>query len=160
MRYCSDCSDSLKWKEIEHRQRQYCPRCGKVFYSQLKVGAGGIIEQDGKILLVRRAQNPFKNSWNLPAGYVENDESPAEAAVREVFEETGLQVEENGLVGVHFFADDPRGNGILIVYQCAIVSGRVRETDEGLQIKYFAKQAIPENLAGGGHAQAILEWSK
>ena len=63
---------------------------------------------DGCLLLIRRTHEPFGEQWNVPAGYVEIDEDPAHAVVREVYEETGLPVEIGRLVNVYFFNDDPR----------------------------------------------------
>ncbi len=160
MRYCPECGAPLSRKEIEGRPRAYCPRCGKVFYARPKVGAGCLIEEAGRLLLLRRAREPFKGCWNLPAGYVEIDEAPSETAVRETREETGLQVEARALIDVYPFADDPRGNGLLIVYRCEITGGEMRETAEGKEGTFFSKEALPDNLAGGGHDRAIRAWAE
>jgi len=159
MKYCPDCGTALELREFGQRQRTFCPQCQRIHYVQLKVGAGALIEQDGKLLL-QRTQSPFQGSWNLPAGYVESDESPLEAVVRETYEETGLRVEVEGLVDVYFFADDPRGNGLLIVYECRPVGGELRASQEAINPTFFAARAIPENLAGGGHNQAVRAWKK
>jgi 8-oxo-dGTP diphosphatase len=111
-------------------------------------------------LLIQRTHEPFRQQWNVPAGYVEIDENPAQAVVREVYEETGLQVEIDQLVNVYFFDDDPRGNGILIAYQCHIVGGEPAESAEGTSPTFFARDQIPEELAGGGHREAILAWQE
>ena len=160
MRYCSECGARLGYKAMEGRRRAYCPRCGKVFYEQLKVGAGCLVEREGRLLLLRRARAPFEGKWNLPAGYVEIDEEPSETAVRETEEETGLQVEVGELVGLYFFDDDPRGNGLLIVYRCKVVGGEMRETAEGREGTFFSREALPDDLAGGGHDRAIREWGE
>ena len=158
MKYCHNCGKILEWRRVEQKQRPYCPQCQRFYYVQLKVGAGGVIEQDGKLLLIQRTNDPFRGCWNLPAGYVEVDESPLQAAIREVFEETGLQVEIEKLVDLYFFVDDPRGNGILIVYKCVPIGGRLKETLEGVKPTFFKEVDIPKNLAGGGHNQAIHAW--
>lgn len=158
IKFCAHCGTVLEWKEFEQKQRPFCPRCQRIYYAQLKVGAGGLVEQDGRLLLLQRTRAPFKGCWNLPAGYVEIDESPVQAVVREVYEETGLQVGVEGLVGVYFFSDDPRGNGILIVYECCPVGGELSATLEGVEPTFFMASDIPRNLAGGGHDQAIRAW--
>ena len=56
------------------------------------------------------------------------------------------------------FTDDPRGNGILIVYKCNPIGGKLVETLEGVKPSFFTASNIPKNLAGGGHNQAILAW--
>jgi ADP-ribose pyrophosphatase YjhB (NUDIX family) len=158
VKFCASCGTPLEWREFEHKQRPYCPRCQQVHYAQLKVGAGGLIEQDGRLLLLQRTQAPFEHCWNLPAGYAEINESPRQTVVREVYEETGLHVEVEGLIDVYFFADDPRGNGILIVYRCRSLGGKLAATAEAVNPTFFAASDIPRNLAGGGHDQAILAW--
>jgi 8-oxo-dGTP pyrophosphatase MutT (NUDIX family) len=94
----------------------------------------------------------------LPAGYAEADEAPLETVVREVYEETGLRVEPEDLVDVYYFDDDPRGNGILIVYECRPVGGVLRATREGADPAFFGPSEVPKDLSGGGHDQAIRAW--
>ena len=158
MNYCSLCGTRLESKLLEGRERAFCAQCNRVHYRQLKVGVGAIIEQHNMILLFQRAYTPFQDDWNLPAGYVEHDEHPAHAAIREVHEETGLQVRVESLREVYFFTDDPRGNGLLIVYTCHILGGELTESHEGGHIRFFSQHDLPNNLAGGGHNQAILAW--
>ena len=158
MRFCPDCGAALELREFEQRRRAFCPLCREIRYAQLKVGAGGLIEQDGRLLLIRRTGNPFRGCWNLPAGYAEADEAPAETVVREVCEETGLRVVPESQVDVYYFDDDPRGSGILIVYECRPVGGAIRPTREGADPTLFAASDIPKDLAGGGHDQAIQAW--
>ena len=157
-RFCPNCGAQFEVREIGHRQRSVCPRCGWIHYEQLKVGAGALIEQDGRLLLLERTHEPFKGYWNLPAGYVEADESPIQAALRETCEETGLQVEVVALENIYFFDDDPRGNGILIVYRCRVVGGELSESAEGVNPTYWSRAQVPALLAGGGHDQAIRAW--
>jgi ADP-ribose pyrophosphatase YjhB (NUDIX family) len=158
MNYCINCGSPLTIKEFEKRQRAFCPKCGHIHFEQLKVGAGGIIEQDCNILLLKRSTEPFANSWNLPAGYVEIDENPIHAVIREVYEETGLKVETTKFENIYFFNYDPRGNGILIVYRCKIIGGQLSESNEATSPIFFNKSDTPNNLAGGGHNQAIMDW--
>jgi len=158
MRFCPDCGALLELLEVEKKQRSFCPQCQRIHYQQLKVGAGALIEQDGRLLLLQRTHDPFQGCWNLPAGYAEVDESPPHTVIREVCEETGLQVEVDRLVDIYFFDDDPRGNGILIVYKCHPFGGQLIATSEGANPTFFAQGGIPSNLAGGGHDQAIDAW--
>jgi ADP-ribose pyrophosphatase YjhB (NUDIX family) len=140
------------------RDRRVCPACAHVDYDQLKVGAAALVLDRGRLLLVRRAIEPFAGDWSLPAGYVEADEAPEAAVVREVAEETGLRVEVVGLRGVYFFADDPRGNGILIAFECRAAGGELRATDEAVASTFFARGELPQRVAGAGHDQAVDAW--
>lgn len=156
--FCLNCGFPLEVGGIDHTLRSFCANCGRIHYEQLKVGAGAIIEQDGCLLLIKRTQEPFAAHWNLPAGYVEVDESPAHAVVREVYEETGLRVGVAALENVYFADDDPRGNLILIVYRCRVLDGILSATLEGADPTYFHRDHVPKLLAGGAHNQAILAW--
>jgi ADP-ribose pyrophosphatase YjhB (NUDIX family) len=158
MNYCLKCGTDLKIHLLDGRDRQVCERCGWVYYPQLKVGAAVLIEKDGCLLLLRRNNEPWKGCWNLPAGYVEADENPIDAAAREAKEETGLNVEIGELEKVYYFDDDPRGNGIVFVYLVKHVKGFLKRNDESSSARYFSWQDVPENLAKGGHNQAINEW--
>ncbi len=157
-RFCPMCATPLVHRAVDERERAMCPMCGWIYYAHLKVGAGAIIERDGRLLLLRRARDPFRGCWNLPAGYVEADESPPAAAERETREETGLLVRAESLFGLYFFTDDPRGNGILIVYCCRVRGGSLRESREGHDPTFFARDELPIALAGGGHDRAIADW--
>ena len=158
MEYCSLCGTRLETKNLEGRERAFCAQCQRVHYRQLKLGAGAIIEHHNMVLLFQRAYAPFQGAWNLPAGYVEHDEHPSHAVIREVHEETGLKVRIEHLHDIYFFEDDPRGNGLLIVYTCQILGGELTASHEGGHLKFFSRQDLPGNLAGGGHNQAILAW--
>lgn len=156
--YCLKCGSQMEFKELEGYTRQVCPNCGWVHYPQLKVGGSALIEQEGNLLLLKRAQNPWRGWWNFPAGYTEVNEDPAQTAVRETKEETGLDVEVERLLSAYFFDDDPRGNGLMVLYKCHVIGGSLTQTTEALEAKYFSPEMLPENIAGGGHDLAVKAW--
>ncbi len=156
--YCLKCGTQMGHKELDGRSRAVCPNCGWIYYQQLKVGGGALIEQDGELLLLQRAHDPWRGWWNFPAGYTEVDEDPAHTAVRETKEETGLDVKVDRLLAAYFFDDDPRGNGLLALFQCKVVGGLLTLTDEIQQAKFFSPDAVPNKIAGGGHNRAVKNW--
>jgi len=157
--YCYQCGNELEVRHVDHREREVCPKCGWVHYLQLKVGAAVLIEQeDSKLLLLQRAHEPWIGSWMIPAGYVEADEDPKDAAKREVFEETGLDAELGDLVKTYYFDDDPRGNGVAFVYKAIKISGKININSEATDFRYFAHDEIPSYLTKGGHDRIINEW--
>ena len=79
--------------------RPACPSCGFVHYDNPSPTIQAWIERDGEFLALRRNQEPMKGEWNLPGGFVEIGESGPEAVVREVREETGLEVEAIDFIG-------------------------------------------------------------
>lgn len=158
--FCIKCGAGLEVRHFEDKQRSCCLKCGWIHYEQLKVGVGALIELDNRLLLIQRTHEPYALHWNLPAGYVDADESPRQALIREVREETGLHADIISLRDAYFFDDDPRGNGILIAYRCGITDGELSESSEGKNPTYFASHQIPDKLAGGGHDLAISAWSR
>jgi ADP-ribose pyrophosphatase YjhB (NUDIX family) len=159
-RYCMRCGHVLQRIFEGTLAREGCPQCGWIAYPQIKVGAGGLIEQAGRLLLVKRAQEPWKDRWYLPAGFMEEGESPEQTAMREVFEETGLRVKAENLCGVFFYEDDPRGSGLLILYHCYIIGGTLQTTDETLAARFFSPEELPVPLAGTAHYKAVELWVK
>lgn len=157
-KFCFECGTALAVVEIENHQRLQCPVCQWIFYPQLKVGAAALIVQPDGVLLARRAHAPWRGFWYLPAGYVDADESPEAAVQREVLEETGLRVTVENLAGIYYFDDDPRGNGILLVYNCAVIGGVLSTSVETDSVRFFSSDQMPEQIAGAGHADAIREW--
>lgn len=156
--YCFECGNTLEIQNIDNRAREICPACGWIYYAQLKVGAAMLVEKDDKLLLLQRAHEPWRGGWMLPAGYVEADEDPLDAARREVFEETQLIVDDIEFIKAYYFSDDPRGNGIAFLYKANSISGTLRINEEASAAEYFSWKDIPSYLAKGGHDQIIAEW--
>jgi ADP-ribose pyrophosphatase YjhB (NUDIX family) len=157
--YCLNCGHRLETQIIENRERDVCPVCGRINYVQLKVTAGMLVVQASKLLLVQRAIEPWKGYWYLPAGYVENDETPIHAAEREAQEETGLEINAENLEDIYFYNDDPRGNGLLILYSGRVAGGKIKINSEAEEIRFFYPDEINSlKLAGGSHNIAIRDW--
>lgn len=119
-----------------------------------------IVEEDGKILLAQRSHDPWKGAWNIPAGYVEGAEDPRLAAAREAEEETRIAVEVVDLVDVFHNTDDPRGAGVFVVYRARRIGGEPGATVEVSAVGWFARDEVPERLAGGGQDIAIRAWAR
>ncbi|WP_414837811.1 NUDIX hydrolase [Candidatus Nanosalina sp. VS9-1] len=95
--YCPYCGEKLGSTSVEGRERLYCEACDRVIWRNADPVAAVIVREDEKILFIKRGIEPGKGEWSLPAGFLELEESPSEAAVRELEEETGLKVEEEDL---------------------------------------------------------------
>ena len=108
----------------------------------------GIIIKNEKILLIKRATEPYKDSWALPGGFVELGETLEQAVAREIEEETCLKTEALKLVGAYSDPKrDPRGHTISVAYLMKITSGKPKTTDEAKEIRYFPLNDLPENIA-------------
>jgi 8-oxo-dGTP diphosphatase len=125
------------------KERHVCPACGWVYYTDPKVAVAVLVEQDGKVLLTRRVNEPLSGLWTLPAGFMDAYEHPERAAERECLEETGLRVETTGLVEILAGREHPRGSDILIVYRAKIVDGSLAAGDDADQVGFFHRDQLP-----------------
>lgn len=91
-RFCPRCATPLAIVELHALPRQRCPACGWIHYPQPNIAATVVILHQGGVVLVQRDIEPDRGIWHLPIGHVEYGEDPAEAAVREGEEETGLRL--------------------------------------------------------------------
>jgi ADP-ribose pyrophosphatase YjhB (NUDIX family) len=158
MNYCPCCGHALSDEFVFGRVRRKCPNCGFVFFRDPKVTAGVLAEQDGKVLLVKRLYEPQRGDWALPAGFVEIDEGPVQAALRELTEETGLIGRIRGILGTYHIRSDPRGPIVTILYHAQIVGGELRAGDDAEEVRLFASEELPKNLAFASTRQALHRW--
>jgi 8-oxo-dGTP diphosphatase len=157
--YCPRCRTELEDKLLFGRIRQVCPQCGFIHFVDPKVGAGVLAQMyDGSVVLVRRAVVPAIGSWCLPSGFVEYDEAPAEAAMRECLEETGLQVRLTGLLEVSQYVSEERGPGILILYRGEVVGGEAQAGDDASEVGFFSPDELPEDIAFPSNRRALARW--
>ena len=96
-RVLSVCGAELVRRLIEGRDRHFCERCDRPVYRNPKPCAGVLVVNGAKVLLIERTQPPAVGSWSVPAGYLEADEPPRVAAVRELEEETSVSVSRDSL---------------------------------------------------------------
>jgi ADP-ribose pyrophosphatase YjhB (NUDIX family) len=157
--HCLLCGEELREIVLENRPRLACPNCDWIYYPQLKVSAGVMLEENECLLLVQRGIDPWKGCWYLPAGFLEIDEDPIKGAQREMREETGLDVSIVRLHSVSMYQDDPRGNGILILYDAVREAGELQRSEESLDVEFFTSEEIRKlPLACTSHALAIHQW--
>src|SRR5215813_8580204 len=123
IRFCPLCGGPLKRASVppDQREQAVCRVCDFVFYLNPKVVAGTIPEQNGQVLLTRRAIHPGHGLWTFPGGFVDFGESVTDAAIRETLEETGLAVELTGLHNVYSYPGSP----VIIVYAARVTGGTI-----------------------------------
>ena len=90
--FCPLCGNSMVTQTRFDKPRRSCSECAYVHFTDPKVGVGVLVVKEKKVLLVRRAVDPERGKWSIPAGYLDRGEDPKATAVREAKEETGLDV--------------------------------------------------------------------
>ena len=114
-------------------------------YKTPRLTADGAVIKDGKILLIKRKNNPYKGKWALPGGFVEYGEKVEDSVIREVTEETGLKTKIVDLIGIYSDPKrDPRGHTVTVVYLLDIVNGFLKEGDDAADAKFFDLLDLPD----------------
>jgi len=158
-KYCPNCRTKLERKVIDRRNLLNCPKCGFIFWNNPKPVTSVLLERDGKVLMLERKQQPLKGYWVLPGGFIDYEETPREAAVREAKEETGLKVRIDYLLDAYRIEDDPRGMHIEIVFKGTILSDKLRLNEESSRFEFFPLTKLPRLIAYQ-HRRVILDWEK
>ena len=156
--FCVRCGTELVTRVIEGRDMEACPRDDFVLWRDPKVAAAVVVEVDGGVVLGRRAIEPGYGLWCLPGGFVNDDESPAEAATRECVEEIGASVELTALIGVYHVPKRDASSIIGIAYRGRLVDGaRMQPGAEMLEVAVFPIESLPP-LAFPSHRHVLDEF--
>jgi ADP-ribose pyrophosphatase YjhB (NUDIX family) len=119
--------------------RLVCPDCGYIAYENPKIVVGSVCTKDDRILLCRRAIDPRKGFWTLPAGFLELHESPLEGAMREALEEANAKIEIDALLAVYTIH---RLSQVQLLYRAKLVSD-FSPGPESLEVALFRWEEIP-----------------
>lgn len=142
MKFCANCGSAVvrRVPPGDTLPRWVCDECGEVHYQNPKLVVGTVPEHDGRILLCRRAIEPRYGYWTLPAGFMENDETTGQAALRETLEEAGARVE----LGAPFsMISVPRVNQVHVFYLARLGVLEFKPGEESLEVALFDEAAIP-----------------
>jgi len=157
IRFCPLCGAGLARERLPNDQREQavCSGCRFVFYLNPKVVGATLPVLDGRVLLTRRTIDPGRGLWTFPGGFVDFGESASAAAVRETFEETGLEVALEGLLDVYSDAGAP----VIIVYRARVVGGTLTTCPENDRLEWMTGEQIPwDALAFPSTRQALRDW--
>ncbi len=99
-------------------------------------GASGLIVQDGKVLLIRRGKEPYKDHWSLPGGGFERGERIRDAVKREILEETGLEVEVGLVAGYREEILGPDEHYLILAFHCTVTGGTLCAGDDAAECAY------------------------
>jgi ADP-ribose pyrophosphatase YjhB (NUDIX family) len=159
LNYCTNCGSRLAFGSVdgEDRERLACASCGHIAYVNPRLVVTTLpITDAGEIVLIRRGLEPGLGSWAQPGGFLEVDETVAEAAIRETLEETGLIVEPGELVG---FYTRLEAAVVVVAFEARIVGGDARTSREALEVRPFEAAAIPwDGIAFKTTYYALADW--
>lgn len=152
---CHFCGTKLTRKHIEGLNRLYCDRCAEPIYENPIPATCLVVCDDRKqLLLVKRRVDPKKGYWCLPGGFIELGETPEEAALRELSEETGLCGRIDRLLGVSTNPGTFYHTILMVAYLVTHTSGTLRPGDDALDAAYFALTRLPQ-IAFASHQKFI-----
>ncbi|ANO50797.1 NUDIX hydrolase [Woeseia oceani] len=141
MKYCSSCGATVtrKTPDGDNRQRWVCESCSTIHYQNPRIVVGCVPARDGKILLCRRAIEPRRGYWTVPAGFMELGETVAEGAARETLEEACAEVR----IGHLFASVDVAEAGQVHMFFTAELIGGYGVGQESLEVALFSEAEIP-----------------
>ena len=154
--FCPKCGRPLELRLIDGRERLVCSECSFVFYQNSKPCSSVLAIDQGRLLLVKRAIEPFKDYWDIPGGFLEAGEHPEAGAIREVAEETGLLVKLIDQIGVFMDIYGATGEHTLnFCYVAEVIGGQPRAASDATQLGWFRYDTLPEKIAFGWSLQAL-----
>jgi ADP-ribose pyrophosphatase YjhB (NUDIX family) len=137
--YCPTCGTATVPVEKKGVIRPYCPSCDLTLYFDPKVSAIAFVREGERTLLIKRGMSPGKGKWALAGGFVDAGEDPQATVIRELREETGLEIAVAGLLDV-FHTDGV----ITIAYSARIIGGTIHAGDDAAEVCWFTKADLPE----------------
>ena len=126
--------------EGDDRERLVCPECSFVAYDNPKVVCGVVVGHEGGVILCRRAIEPRRGFWTLPAGYLELGETPEAGARREAWEEARVELELTGLLAVYAV---PRISQVQLLYRARLARPGFAPGPESLEVELFGLDDMP-----------------
>ncbi|MDC1466614.1 NUDIX hydrolase [Litorivicinus sp.] len=142
MNFCSNCGTETTRRipEGDNRLRDLCEECGSIHYQNPKIIAGCVVLKDQKVLLCKRAIEPKYGLWTLPAGFMENGETVAQAALRETWEEARSTP---NLDRLYFVSSIPSISQVYMLYLAFMNEEKFESGPESLETKLFQIDDIP-----------------
>ena len=155
-RHCPRCSEPI---DVANGKAA-CPSCGFVQYASSKPTVSAVcLDGEGRLLLARRGVEPHKDKWDLPGGFLEEDEEPLACLRRELREEAGVEIEPLELLGVwldRYDGDGAAQTTLNLYWTARIVSGTPKPDDDVAELRWFAQDELPvEELAFRHTGQVI-----
>ena len=142
MKFCSACGASVVYQvpEDDSRERAVCTDCGTIHYQNPKIIAGTLPVWGDQVLLCKRAIEPRRGYWTLPAGFMENGETAEAGGARETMEEANASVENPNLYTVFSL---PHISQVYMFFKADLVGPSYSSGPESLEVELFSENDIP-----------------
>lgn len=140
--------------EGDNRTRLVCPDCGYIAYSNPKIVVGAICTWESRILFCRRAIEPGRGLWTIPAGFLEAGETTADGAAREVYEEAGAHVDIDALIGIY---EIPHISQVMMIYQARMRDATFAAGEESQAVALLNWSEIPWQYLAFPSVKWVLE---
>jgi ADP-ribose pyrophosphatase YjhB (NUDIX family) len=158
MKFCPNCGaqPARRVPPGDNLPRWVCDQCGEIHYQNPKLVVGALPEYQGKLLLCRRAIEPRYGYWTLPAGFMENDETAGQAALRETLEEAGARIE---LIEPFSLLSVPYVNQVHLFYRARLLDLQFNPGEESLEVALYDEARIPwKEIAFRTVAATLRHW--
>lgn len=165
-RFCPRCGVELRLEPDSAPVRAECPGCGSDYYANSSPAVGALCEDDqGRLLLVRRAIEPSKGKWDTPGGFLEEGEHPLDGLKRELLEETGLEIEPLEFLAARtdVYGPAPEAPWILSLnWSAKVVSGTGAPADDVSELGWFSADELPTpaEIAFPSVAEIVELWRR
>jgi 8-oxo-dGTP diphosphatase len=158
-RFCADCGHPLQGDDAG--EQRVCGACGAAHYRNAKPCAGVLITRGDRLLLARRGVPPRLGTWDVVGGFVRPDEHPMDAARREALEETGLDIQLRGQLGMYVdqYGAEPGSDYTLNIYFLAEAPhGEPVASSDVTALAWFDPDALPTDLAFPHEHRVLADW--
>jgi 8-oxo-dGTP diphosphatase len=153
--FCNFCGKKLGVDLFDAKERQVCQNCREIYYENpLPVASVILANREREALLVKRANEPFRNMWCFPIGFAETGESIEDAALRELKEETGIAGKIVQLIDVSSHRNPLYGELLVVTFEAEKIAGVETAGDDAAECRYFPIMNLPK-LAFDSQERAI-----
>lgn len=142
MKYCPACAGELSYRKPDNddRERYICDACGEIHYQNPRIVVCSLPCYGDRVLLCKRSIEPRYGLWTLPGGFMENDETTHEAALRETREEACARIEIHGL---YAYYNLPHINQVHLFYRATLLDLDFAAGEESMDVALFRHEDIP-----------------
>lgn len=155
-RFCPNCKTEI----VKKKDRYLCPECGMEIFRDSSPTASAVILKENRVLLSTRAIAPKRGHYDIVGGFLNPGEHPADGVLREVKEETGLNINPVHLIGIYVGDYEHQGRRtktLNFYYIAEIESGKMKPQDDAATLEWFDIDKLPEDKLAFPHHKKVLK---